>query len=63
MYKTPPIQSLPVASKIWHVFPYDHSRVPRKNEINFDIDILLDTRPISIQSYILAQAELNELKK
>ncbi|KAH0702583.1 hypothetical protein KY285_016861 [Solanum tuberosum] len=44
------------------VFPYDLPGVPPEREIDFGIDILLDTRPISISPYRMAPPELKELK-
>ncbi|KAG5631481.1 hypothetical protein H5410_003198 [Solanum commersonii] len=49
-------KSVPVMSE----FPYHLPGVTPKREIDFSIDILPDTRPMSIPPYRIA---LNELKK
>ena len=43
-------------------FPNDLSGVPPEREIDFGIDLLLDTNTISIPPYRMASAELKELK-
>ncbi|KAG5576650.1 hypothetical protein H5410_056784 [Solanum commersonii] len=58
--ETPPIQSVPVVSEFLEVFLDDFPRVPLEREIDFGIDILQDTRPISIPPYKIAPAELKE---
>ena len=45
------------------VFPGDLPGVPPEREINLGIEIIPDTRPISIASYQMEPAELKELKK
>ncbi|WMV34406.1 hypothetical protein MTR67_027791 [Solanum verrucosum] len=59
----PHIQSIPVVKGFPEVFPDDISGVPPEREINFGIDILPDTRPISIPPYRMAPVELKELKE
>ena len=44
------------------VFTNDLPRIPPEWEIDFDIDILLDTNPISIPPYRMTPTELKELK-
>ncbi|KAH0765418.1 hypothetical protein KY285_001289 [Solanum tuberosum] len=61
--ETPPIESVPVVSEFPKIFPDDLPGVPSEREIDFGIDILLDTRPISILPYRMAPAELKELKE
>ncbi|KAH0725455.1 hypothetical protein KY284_001320 [Solanum tuberosum] len=61
--ETPPIQSVPVVSKFPEVFPDDLLGVPPESEIDFGIDILPDTRHISIPPQRMAQVELKELKE
>ena len=46
-----------------YVFPYDLPGVPPERDIDFGIDIIPNTRPISIVSYIMAPAELRQLKE
>ena len=45
------------------VFSDDLPGVPPERETDFSIDILPDTRPISIPPYKMAPAELKELKE
>ena len=45
------------------VFPEDLPGIPPKREIEFGIDLLPDTQPISIPPYRMAPAELKELKE
>ena len=45
------------------MFPKDLSRVPPEREIDFEIDLLPDTQPISIPPYKMALEELKELKE
>ncbi|XP_069145526.1 uncharacterized protein [Solanum lycopersicum] len=60
--KTPSLESVPVVSEFLEVFPKDLPGVPPEREINFEIDLLQNTQPISVPPYIVAPAELNELK-
>ncbi|XP_059288811.1 uncharacterized protein LOC132042223 [Lycium ferocissimum] len=60
--QTPTLQSVPVVSEFPEVFPDDLPGVPPDREIDFGIDLLPDTKPISIPSYRMAPAELKELK-
>ncbi|KAG5614600.1 hypothetical protein H5410_014424 [Solanum commersonii] len=46
--ETPHIQSVPVMSEFREVFPDDLLTIPPEREIDFSIDILLNTRHISI---------------
>ncbi|KAH0646574.1 hypothetical protein KY284_034458 [Solanum tuberosum] len=61
--ETPHIKSVPVVSEFPEVFPDDLFGVPPKREIDFDIDLLPDTHPISILPYKMAPSELKELKE
>ena len=45
------------------MFPKDLPGVPPEREINFGIDLLKDTQPISIPSYKMAPAKLKEFKE
>ena len=47
---------------ILKVFPDDLPRIPPVREINFGIDLLPDTQPISTTPYGIDLAELKELK-
>ena len=44
------------------VFPDDFPRIPFKWEIDFGIDLLPDTQPISIPLYRMAPTEFKELR-
>ncbi|KAH0662286.1 hypothetical protein KY284_027217 [Solanum tuberosum] len=57
------LMSVSVVREFPEVFPDDLSGVPPEREIDFGIDILLDTPPISIPLYRMAPAELKELKE
>ena len=56
-------QSVPVVNEFLEVFPKDLPGIPPDREIDFGIDVLPDTRPISIPPYRMAPAELKELKE
>ncbi|WMV57878.1 hypothetical protein MTR67_051263 [Solanum verrucosum] len=61
--ETSPIQLVPIVSEFLEVFPEDLPGVPPEREIDFGIDILPDTQPISIPPYRMAPVELKELKE
>jgi len=60
--KPPTLQSIPVVNEFLDVFPDELPGLPPKREIEFSIDALPDTQPISIPPYRMASAELRELK-
>ncbi|XP_075100752.1 uncharacterized protein LOC142176617 [Nicotiana tabacum] len=57
------IANVPVVREFSDVFPEDLPGLPPVREINFGIDLLPDTQPISIPPYRMAPAELRELKE
>ncbi|WMV34387.1 hypothetical protein MTR67_027772 [Solanum verrucosum] len=59
----PHIQSVPIVKEFPEVFRDDLPRVLPKREIDFGIDTILDTHPISIPPYRMAPAELKDLKE
>ncbi|WMV10110.1 hypothetical protein MTR67_003495 [Solanum verrucosum] len=61
--KIPHIQSVPVVKEFPEVFPDDLPRVPPEREIDFGMDLIPDTRPITIPPYRMAPAELKEQLK
>ena len=62
-FETPSVESVLVACKFPEVFSEDLAGVPTKREINFGIDLFLDTQPISIPPYRMDLAELTKLKE
>ncbi|WMV37694.1 hypothetical protein MTR67_031079, partial [Solanum verrucosum] len=58
----PLLESVPVVKDFLEVFPDDLPGIPPEREIDFGIDLLPDTQPISIPPYRMAPAELKELK-
>ncbi|KAH0682275.1 hypothetical protein KY289_020027 [Solanum tuberosum] len=61
--ETPTLESVPVVNDFPEVFPEDLPGVPPEREINFGIDLLLNTHTISIPPYRMAPTELKELKE
>ncbi|WMV30377.1 hypothetical protein MTR67_023762, partial [Solanum verrucosum] len=57
------IESVLIVNEFLDVFPNDLPGVPPEREIDFGIDLLPDTQPISIPPYRMAPAELKELKE
>ncbi|XP_070019338.1 uncharacterized protein [Nicotiana sylvestris] len=60
--KSPTLQSVPIVNEFLDVFPDELPGLPPEREIDFAIDVLPDTQPISIHPYRIAPAELKELK-
>lgn len=52
-----------MVNEFLEVFPDALPRVPPDRKIDFGIDLVTDTRPISIPPYKMAPAELKELKE
>ena len=61
--ETPILESVLVVSVFPEVFLEDLYGLSLEKEINFKIDFLLDTHPISMPPYRMAPAELKELKE
>ncbi|XP_070029727.1 uncharacterized protein [Nicotiana sylvestris] len=59
----PAFQSVPVVREFPEVFPDDLRGIPPKRIIDFGIDFMPGTQPISIPPYRIAPAELNELRE
>ncbi|XP_070009788.1 uncharacterized protein [Nicotiana sylvestris] len=57
------LQSTPIVREYADVFPDELPGIPSERDIDFGIDVLLGTQPISIPPYIMALAELKELKE
>ncbi|WMV18913.1 hypothetical protein MTR67_012298 [Solanum verrucosum] len=60
--KAPSSESIHVVLKFREVFPSDLPGMPPDRDIDFCIDLVPCTRPISISPYRMAPAELRELK-
>jgi hypothetical protein len=56
------LENVPIVCEYPDVFPEDLPGLPPDREIEFNIDLLPDTQPISIPPYRMAPAELKELK-
>ncbi|XP_070039752.1 uncharacterized protein [Nicotiana tomentosiformis] len=60
---TPTVESVSLVRHFQDIFPAYHQSMQPYREINFGIDLLLGTQPISIPPYHMALAELKELKE
>ncbi|EOX93975.1 Gag protease polyprotein [Theobroma cacao] len=58
----PKLENVPIVSEFPDVFPDDLPGLPPDRELEFPIDLLSGTAPISIPPYRMAPAELKELK-
>ena len=56
------LDDIPVVREFPDVFPDDIAGLPPEREVEFTIDLILRTEPISIPPYRMAPAELRELK-
>lgn len=61
--ETPIVESVSVVREFIDVFPKDLPEFLPKREINFRIDLLLNTQPIPIPPYTMALSEPKELKE
>lgn len=61
--ETPMIDLVPLVREFSDVFPTNLLGIPPNRDIDFDIDLVWDTRPISIPPYRTAPIELRELKE
>jgi hypothetical protein len=59
---TPKLEDISVVREFSDVFPEDLPGLPPEREIEFGIDLVPSTTPISIPPYRMAPAELKELK-
>ncbi|WRX23577.1 Reverse transcriptase domain - like 10 [Theobroma cacao] len=60
--REPKLEDVPIVSEFPDVFPDDLPGLPPDRELEFPIDLLSGTAPISIPPYRMAPAELKELK-
>ncbi|KAA3470443.1 Gag-Pol polyprotein [Gossypium australe] len=56
------VESVPVVCEFPDVFPVELSGLPPIREVEFGIELVLETTPISISPYRMAPTELKELK-
>ena len=56
------LEDIPIVKEFPDVFPDDISGLPLDREVEFTIDLIPGTEPISIPPYRMAPAELRELK-
>ena len=56
------VDEIPVVREFPDVFPYGIVGLPSDREVEFTIDLIPETEPISIPPYRMAPAELRELK-
>ncbi|XP_070015847.1 uncharacterized protein [Nicotiana sylvestris] len=59
----PALQSVPIVREFPEVFPDDLPGLPPERIIDFGIDLMPSTQPISIPPYRMAPAEHNELRE
>ena len=50
-YETPTLESVPINNEFLKVFPDDLSGISLEMKLDFGIDLLPDTQPISIPPY------------
>ncbi|WP_354666198.1 reverse transcriptase family protein [Nostoc sp. GT001] len=56
------LADIPVARDFLEVFPEELPSIPPESEIEFEVDLMSGTRPISLAPYRMAPFELKELK-
>ncbi|XP_070020687.1 uncharacterized protein [Nicotiana sylvestris] len=59
----PTVESVPIVRDFPNVFPADLPSMPPDRDIDFGIDLLSGTQPISIPPYRMAPLELKEMKE
>ncbi|MCI75796.1 cellular nucleic acid-binding protein, partial [Trifolium medium] len=57
------VDTLPVVREFVDVFPDDILELPPEREVEFSIDIVPGTTPISMAPYRMSAAELEKLKE
>jgi hypothetical protein len=57
------VSELPVVCEFPDVFPEDVSELPPEREVEFTIDLIPGTSPVSMAPYRMSASELSELKK
>ncbi|XP_070032366.1 uncharacterized protein [Nicotiana tomentosiformis] len=61
--EAPTLESVPVVNEFPEVFPDEFPGIPPDREIDFGIDVMPGTHPISIPPYRMTPTELKELKE
>jgi hypothetical protein len=61
--EVPQLDQVPIVREFINVFPDDLLGLPPNREIEFCIDLVLGTEPISMTPYRMAPTELRELKE
>ena len=61
--EAPTLQLVPVVKEFVDVFPEELPGLPPEREVDFGIDLLPGTQPISIPLYSIARTEFRELKE
>ncbi|XP_050897596.1 uncharacterized protein LOC127104459 [Lathyrus oleraceus] len=56
------VTQIPVVCEFPEVFPEDVTSLPPEKEVEFSIDLILGTTPISVSPYRMVPLELRELK-
>ncbi|MCI82372.1 cellular nucleic acid-binding protein, partial [Trifolium medium] len=57
------MEELPIVNEFPDVFSEDVTNVPPKREVEFTIDLVPGTSPISMAPYRMSASKLNEFKK
>nr|GFD36801.1 putative reverse transcriptase domain, aspartic peptidase domain protein [Tanacetum cinerariifolium] len=60
--EVPSIHDQPTVSEFLDVFPYELPGIPPVHEVEFNIELILGSEPISKDPYRIALIELKELK-
>ena len=61
--EVPSLQFVPIVIELSEVFPDDLPNVPPEREIDFGINIIPYTRPLSTPPYRMSPVELKDLKE
>ena len=57
------VSQIPIVCEFQEVFPEDITSLPPEREVEFSIDLIPGTAPISVSPYRMAPLELKELKE
>nr|XP_033516007.1 uncharacterized protein LOC117280399 [Nicotiana tomentosiformis] len=60
---TSTVESIPVVRDFTNVFPADVPSIPPDRDVDFCVDLVPDTQPISISPHHMAPIELKEMKE